>query len=159
VGPLARLRYRAGTARIGLRRSLDRPVRHRRPLFSLERECRRDVQRHRAVLADSAVGLGEWESHQPVLVELLTREPGARVLERSRQGNLLKLASRARFIVCHDTEECFKLSAADHRWDFSSFAHVWTRKRFPNYTTVASTVEAIPLDALGGVHDQPPPRR
>jgi hypothetical protein len=73
----------------------------------------------------------------------------------TRQSNLEKLASNARFIVCHDTEECFKPAGSSYGWDFSGFRHVWTYTRFANYTTVASNVERIPLDHLGGVAGVP----
>ncbi len=77
----------------------------------------------------------------------------------TRQSNLLKLADTARFVVCHDTEECFKPAGSDYRWDFSSFAYVWTYTRFDNYTTVVSNVEPIPLEHLPGISGQPPGRR
>jgi hypothetical protein len=86
----------------------------------------------------------EWD------VALIDNLPG-----RSRQSNLLKLAHQARFIVCHDTEGCFKPSAADYRWDFSGFEYGWTFTRYPTYTTVVSTVEPIPLGHLGGVDGTP----
>jgi hypothetical protein len=73
----------------------------------------------------------------------------------TRQSNLLKVADKARFIVCHDTEECYKPAGSDYRWDFSSFEHVWTYTRFDNYTTVVSNAEPIPLDDLTGVAGQP----
>lgn len=73
----------------------------------------------------------------------------------TRQGNVLRLADRARFIVCHDTEECYKPAGSSYRWDFSGFRHVWTYTRFDNFTTVVSNVEPIPLDHLGGLGGQP----
>lgn len=76
----------------------------------------------------------------------------------TRRTNLLRLADKARFIVCHDTEECFKPAGSDYRWDFSSFEHVWTYTRFENYTTVVSNVEPIPLEHLPGIAGQPPSR-
>lgn len=205
------------------------PLRLRRQVFSPRREFRRIARRRRRVLADPSFALDVWESHQPVLFELLELNPGTRVLElgvgygstpivlqlsgtsvsletdadwygrfarfdtpahrilrwhdydrdewrcpyleedwdvafvdnspySTRQSNLLKLADRARFIVCHDTEECFKPAGSDYRWDFSSFRHVWTYTRFDNYTTVVSNVEPIPLQRLAGFAGQPPRR-
>ncbi|MGH2933081.1 MAG: hypothetical protein ACRDL2_01000 [Gaiellaceae bacterium] len=77
----------------------------------------------------------------------------------TRQSNLVKLADKARFIVCHDTEECFKPAGSDYRWDFSSFEHVWTFTRFDNYTTVVSNAEPIPLEHLPGIAGRPPRRQ
>jgi hypothetical protein len=68
----------------------------------------------------------------------------------SRQSNLEALADRARFIVCHDTQECFGPSPSDYRWDFSVFRHVWTYTQFSTYTTVVSNKVAIPLEHLAG---------
>jgi hypothetical protein len=76
----------------------------------------------------------------------------------SRQACVDRLAERTRFVVCHDTEELFKPSAANFGWDFSRFEHVWTYTQFPNYTTVASTTEPIPLTHLTGIAGPPPPR-
>ena len=70
----------------------------------------------------------------------------------SRQSNLEKLAHRARFIVCHDTQECFRPSPSNYRWDFSAFRHVWTYTQFDTYTTVLSNVEPIPLGRLAGTN-------
>jgi hypothetical protein len=208
------------------RRQTMGPVRLRRQVFSPTREYRRIVKRRDRVLADPSFELETWESHQPVLLELLERNPAARVLELgmgyastpivlalagesvsletdadwfarfarfdrpshrlqlwtdydehewrcpylkqqwdvafidnspygTRQTNLLQLADNSRFIVCHDTEECFKPSGSDYRWDFSSFEHVWTYTRFENYTTVVSRTEPIPLEWLGGIAGQP----
>lgn len=170
--------------------------------------------------------VNDWETHEPVLVELLARMPGARMLElgtgfgstpvvlglsgssvsletngewhrrfarfgsashqvllwrdfsefewncpflteawdialvdnapgHSRQSNLVKLAACARFVVCHDTQEVFRPSPSDYRWDFSAFRHVWTYTQFDTYTTVVSNFEEIPLDRLGGVFGDP----
>lgn len=76
----------------------------------------------------------------------------------TRQGNLLKLADTARFVICHDTQECFAPAASDFRWDFSSFPHVWTYTRFSTYTTVVSRTEPIPLDLAPAIGGQPPRR-
>jgi hypothetical protein len=77
----------------------------------------------------------------------------------TRQSNLMKLADNVRFIVCHDTEECFKpVSNHRYRWDFSSFRHVWTYTHFKTYTTVVSNVEPIALEHLPGIFGQPPDR-
>jgi hypothetical protein len=76
----------------------------------------------------------------------------------SRQSNLLKLAHRAGFIVCHDTEECFVAAGSSYGWDFSTFTHVWTYDRFNSYTTVVSNAYTIPLQDLGGIDGQPPHR-
>lgn len=86
----------------------------------------------------------EWD------VALVDNHPG-----HTRQSNLVKLAGTTRFVVCHDTEECFKPSAADYRWDFTGFRFVWTFTRFPTYTTVVSDMEPIPLAHLGGVTGVP----
>jgi len=204
------------------------PLRFWRPFFDPRRELRRIERRHRRALSRPGTDFAGWESHQPVLLELLAHIPNARVLElgmgfgstpivlgragtsvsletderwlrrferfagdghevalwrnfsefewdcpyldedwdvafvdnspgHSRQSNLRRLEG-ARFVVCHDTEECFKPSAADYRWDFSGFRHVWTFTRDPTYTTVVSNVEPIPLRHLGGVDGQPPGR-
>lgn len=98
----------------------------------------------------------EW--HSPYLEEewdvvLVDNSPYS-----TRQSNLLQVADRARFIVCHDTEECFQPAGSDYRWDFSSFRYVWTYTRFDNYTTVVSNVEPIPLQHLPGIEGQPPGR-
>jgi hypothetical protein len=77
----------------------------------------------------------------------------------TRQSNLLKLANGSRFIVCHDTQECFGPAAANYGWDFSLFRHVWTYTRFGAYTTVVSNFEPIPLTHLPGIAGQPPQRR
>lgn len=69
----------------------------------------------------------------------------------TRQSNLAMLADRARFIICHDTEECFKPTPALYGWDFTPFRYVWTYTHFKNYTTVVSNFEPIPLDHLPGV--------
>lgn len=98
----------------------------------------------------------EW--HTPYLeqqwdVALVDNSPYS-----TRQSNLLALSHRARFIVCHDTEECFKPAGSDYRWDFSSFRYVWTYARFDSYTTVVSNVEPITLDLHPGIAGQPPGR-
>jgi hypothetical protein len=209
-----------------MRRQMTGPVRLRRQVFSPRREYRRIARRVRRVAEDPSFTIDTWESHQPVLVGLLTRLPGSRVLElgmgyastpvvlalsstsvsieteeawfarfskfarpghefvlvaadwrtpyleetwdvvfvdnspySTRQSNLIALADKARFIVCHDTEECFKPAGSDYRWDFSSFRHVWTYTRFDNYTTVVSNVEPIPLELVPGIGGQPPGRR
>jgi hypothetical protein len=213
-----------------VRRQMTGPLRLRRQIFSPRREFRRIVHRCERLTTDPSFALELWESHQPVLLELLGRQSHARVLElgvgygstpvvlalsassvsietdeawfarfapfarkrhefvllsdytpsnwrtpyleqewdvafvdnspySTRQSNLLKLADKARFIVCHDTEECFKPAGSDYRWDFSSFRHVWTYTRFDNYTTVVSNAEPIPLEHLPGIVGQPPARR
>ena len=76
----------------------------------------------------------------------------------SRQSNLVKLANSSRFVVCHDTQECFGPAASNFQWDFSSFEHVWTHTRFGTYTTVVSRHEPIPLEHLPGIVGQPPRR-
>jgi hypothetical protein len=212
-----------------VRRQTMGPLRLRRQIFSPRREYRRIVRRVARVNDDPTFALDTWESHQPVLLELLKDRP-RRVLElgmgyastpivlelagssvsmetdpawfgrfsrfarddhalvlltdytptewrspyldeewdvvfvdnspySTRQSNLLKLADKARFIVCHDTEECFKPAGSDYRWDFSSFRYVWTYSRFDNYTTVVSNVEPIPLQHLAGIDGQPTFRR
>lgn len=214
------VRFRLGTARRAAVKELRWPLRLRRPLFSPARECRHIVARQSRVLA-GAVEVSDWETHEPVLVELLTRVRGARVLElgtgfgstplvlglsgssvsletdeawyrrfarfdsathrialwrdvsefswdcpyleeewdvalvdnapaHSRQSNLEKLAARSRFVVCHDTQEVFRPSPSDYRWDFSGFRFVWTYTQFATYTTVVSNVEGIPLQHLPG---------
>jgi hypothetical protein len=215
------LRFRAGTARLRIARELRHPVRLRRPLFTPARELRHALAEYSALRDGRQVAFDGWASHQPVLIELLSRISTPRCLElgigfgstpivvglsgssvsletseswyrrfarfdeerhrillthaydaqswnvpyfseswdvalidnspgRTRQGNLLKLRDRARFIVCHDTQECFKPSASAYGWDFSAFDHVWTYDRFPTFTTVVSATEPIPLDDLGG---------
>lgn len=191
------------------------------PRRSLASELQRILSAHERSLAGEAVRPDGWESHQPVLIELLRQVPGARALElgigwgstpivaglsdssvsletnerwferfrhfstaehdirlwgdvtefewrdcpfleqewdvafidnapgRSRQSNLMKLAGRARFIVCHDTEECFKPSLSDYRWDFSSFRYSWTYTAAETYTTVVSNVAPPALARLG----------
>ncbi len=212
---------RLGTARRALARELRWPIRLRRPLFSPARECRRIVARQPRVLAGAVVDVSDWETHEPVHVELLARKPGARVLElgtgygstplvlglsgssvsletdeawyrrfarfdsathrvafwrdvsefdwdcpyleeewdialvdnapaHSRQRNLEKLSAHSRFVVCHDTQEVFRPSPSDYRWDFMSFRSVWTYTQFGTYTTVISNFEDIPLDHLPG---------
>lgn len=74
----------------------------------------------------------------------------------TRQSNLSKLAATARFVVCHDTQECFGPSASRYGWDFTGFRHVWTYTRFETYTTVASDFDEIPIDSLPGIPGQPP---
>jgi hypothetical protein len=223
---LARLRWRLGMARLELMRAIRWPIRLRRPLFSPRRECHRIVARQPAVRADRTGLVGDWETHEPVLVDLLALHPEARVLElgigygstplvlglsgssvsletneswfrrfarydsashrivlwtdfsdwewhcpylddpwdvafvdnapaHSRQSNLVKLAARTRYVVCHDTQECFGPSPSDYRWDFSSFKHVWTYTQYPTYTTVVSNFEPVPLDHLQGTHGAP----
>jgi len=88
----------------------------------------------------------EWEWRCPELeqswdIAFVDNAPG-----HSRQSNLEKLADGCRFIVCHDTEEVFKPSASDYRWDFSGFEHVWTCTLSPTYTTVVSTREPLPAE-------------
>ena len=80
----------------------------------------------------------------------------------TRQGNVEQLRESARFVVCHDTEECFKPAGSSYGWDFSAFRFVWTCTRFDNYTTVASNSEPIPealTKAIEGVGGQPQRRR
>jgi hypothetical protein len=72
----------------------------------------------------------------------MPRRTAARAISRS--------SPNARFIVCHDTQECFVPSPSDYRWDFSGFEHVWTYTQFPTYTTVVSNSEPIPLEHLDG---------
>lgn len=198
----------------------------RERFFSPRRELTRIERRCERVRTDPTFSLGGWASHQPVLLELLSRRPGARVLELglgyastpivlglsgssvsietapewfarfarfanatheivllddytesewrtpyleqdwdvafidnspnpTRRSNLLKLADRARFIVCHDTEELFRPVPPLYGWDFSSFRHVWTYRHFKNCTTVVSNVEPIPLDHLAGIDGLP----
>lgn len=74
---------------------------------------------------------------------------------RSRQSNLEKLAGHTRFVVCHDTQECFRPSPSDYRWDFTAFRHVWTYTQYDTYTTVVSNLETIPLVRLSGVSGVP----
>lgn len=74
----------------------------------------------------------------------------------TRQSNLSKLAASTRFIICHDTQECFGPAASNFGWDFSSFRYVWTYTRFNTYTTVVSNQVAIPLANLVGFAGQPP---
>ena len=83
-------------------------------------------------------------------IALVDNSPGT-----SRQGNLAALAATTRFIVCHDTQECFRPAASDFRWDFSEFRHVWTYTRFDTYTTVVSNSERIPLETLEGIAGKP----
>jgi hypothetical protein len=83
-------------------------------------------------------------------VALVDNSPGT-----SRQGNLSKLAAGTRFIVCHDTQECFAPAASNFGWDFSSFRYVWTYTRFATFTTVVSNHEPIPLGSLPGIEGQP----
>src|SRR6185312_10326907 len=64
-----------------LRRQATGPVRLRRRFFRPGREFRRIARRHERVLQDPTFSLLTWESHQPVLIELLRRHPGARMLE------------------------------------------------------------------------------
>ena len=91
----------------------------------------------------------EWEWRcsyfdEPWDVAFIDNAPG-----RSRQSNLEKLAERSRFVVCHDTEEMFKPSASDYRWDFSGFEHVWTCTLASTYTTVVSRREPLPPELRG----------
>ena len=88
--------------------------------------------------------LEEWD------VALVDNSPGT-----TRQSNLLKLAPATRFIVCHDTQECFGPAASNFGWDFSSFRHVWTYTRFDTYTTVVSAGDPIPPLDLPGVGGLP----
>jgi hypothetical protein len=83
-------------------------------------------------------------------VALVDNSPAA-----TRQSNLLKLAESSRFIVCHDTQECFRPAASNYGWDFSTFRHAWTYTRFGTYTTVVSNHEPIPLTHLPGIAGQP----
>ena len=87
-------------------------------------------------------------------VALVDNSPGT-----TRQRNLEQLAASTRFIVCHDTQECFGPAASNFGWDFSTFPHVWTYTRFTTYTTVVSRTHAIPLDCLPGVCGQPTERK
>ncbi len=205
------------------------PWRLRRQIFSPKREFRRIERRRRRVLSDPEFVLNRWESHQPVMIEVLERMHRPRVVELgagyastpivlalsgfslsletdaewlgrftrfathehrfehwqaytetewncpyfdeqwdvafvdnapfgSRQSNLLKLAKTARYIVCHDTEECFVPAGSSYGWDFSSFRYAWTYDRFASYTTVVSNFEPVALGRLGGIEGHPPPR-
>lgn len=59
----------------------------------------------------------------------------------SRQSNLMKLSNKARFIVCHDTEEVYKPAASDYGWDFSSFKYHFVFRNYNTFTTVVSNFE------------------
>jgi len=63
----------------------------------------------------------------------------------SRQSNLMKLKDKARFIVCHDTEELYKPSASDYKWDFSSFKYQYVFTKYNTYTSVVSNFENFTL--------------
>lgn len=63
----------------------------------------------------------------------------------SRQSNLLKLADKARFIVCHDTEEVYKPAASDYKWDFSMFKYHYVFKNYNTFTTVVSNYETFEM--------------
>ncbi len=196
-----------------------RPLRLQPPFFSPGRECRRILSRHERLVSTGGDSLFAWQTHQPVLVELLRIIGAPRVLElgigyastplvlglsassvslettprwharfarfadedhrilivepdwrtpfldeewdvvfvdnspaEMRQPLVERLARRARFLICHDTEELFKPSAANYGWDFGQFPHVWTYTQFPTYTTVVSMIEPIPLaDRLEGI--------
>ena len=98
----------------------------------------------------------EWHCphlHEPWDVALVDNSPGT-----TRQSNAMKLAASTRFIVCHDTQECFGPAASNFGWDFSSFRYVWTYTRFETYTTVVSNHDPIPLRSLPGI-DGPPDGR
>lgn len=95
----------------------------------------------------------EWRSShlfEPWDIALVDNSPGT-----TRQSNLGKLAAATRFVVCHDTQECFGPAASNFGWDFSSFKHVWTYTRFETYTTVVSNHAAIPSIDLPGVDGSP----
>lgn len=95
----------------------------------------------------------EWrcpELDEPWDVALVDNSPGT-----ARQSNLSKLAARTRYIVCHDTQECFRPSASRFGWNFSSFRYVWTCTRFATYTTVVSNHEPIPALPLPGIDGHP----
>jgi len=225
---VGRARFRVGVTRERLVEAWRfRPPRLREPLFSPERELARIAERRRRVDADPSFELLDYETHQPVLLDLLEHLPDARMIElgtgyastpivlgrtgaslsletepvwyrrfrryasdahrlelvrdfderewqsdhlraewdvalvdnspgTSRQRNLLALGERTRFVVCHDTQECFRPAASRFGWDFSSFGHVFTYTRFATYTTVVSNHEPIPLGHLPGVLGPPP---
>jgi hypothetical protein len=220
-----------GTARRRFSSRTIPPLRFRRPPQRSETPEKLYQQIEHAIndrRLDAPVQPG-YESHQPVLIELLRRLPGARVLElgvgfgstpivfalsgwslsletdrvwfsriadwstadhrielwrargklgwdcayldepwdvafidnapgTSRQGNLMRLATCARFIVCHDTEECFVPALSDYRWDFTSFPHSWTFTGSATYTTVVSMTEQIPFTLEPGISCSPGPR-
>jgi hypothetical protein len=75
------LRWRLGTFRLAVLREARRPLRLRQPFFSPARECRRIVARQATVVAGGGASLSDWETHEPIVVELLTRNRSARVLE------------------------------------------------------------------------------
>lgn len=223
------LRFRLGNACRAAVSELRWPLRLRRPLFSPKRECRRIVARQPRLVAGNGGEVSDWETHEPVLVELLKLKPAARVLElgtgfgstpvvlglsgssvsletseawyrrfarfdsvdhrvslwrdvsefawecpyldeewdiafvdnapaHSRQSNLEKLSAHTRFVVCHDTQEVFRPSPSDYRWDFSAFRFVWTYTQFGTYTTVVSNIGDIPLDHLPGTRTVPSSR-
>jgi hypothetical protein len=119
---------------------------------SVSLETKRDWYRKFARYASAAHAIelfenyDEWEWRCPYFNEdwdiaFVDNAPG-----RSRQSNLEKLAERSRFIVCHDTEEVFKPSPSDYRWDFSGFEHVWTCTLSGTYTTVVSRSAPLPAE-------------
>ena len=63
----------------------------------------------------------------------------------SRQSNLLKLKDKAKFIICHDTEEVYKSSASDYKWDFSSFKYSYVFDKYNTYTTVVSNYQEFKM--------------
>lgn len=63
----------------------------------------------------------------------------------SRQSNLIKLKDKAKFIICHDTEELYKPSASAYGWDFSSFKYIYLFDKYNTYTSVVSNYEPFEL--------------
>jgi hypothetical protein len=63
----------------------------------------------------------------------------------SRQSNLMKLKDKVKFIICHDTEELYKPSASDYKWDFSSFKYHYVFTKYNTYTSVVSNYENFTL--------------
>lgn len=76
----------------------------------------------------------EWD------IAFIDNAPG-----ESRQTNLLKLANKCKFIICHDTEELYKLSAGNYQWDFSNFKYQYVFDKYNVYTTVVSNFEDFKL--------------
>jgi protein-L-isoaspartate O-methyltransferase len=76
------MRYAVGIRRQALVRSWRaRPLRLREPFFSVPREAARIRTRCARAASDPAVSLHVWETHAPVLLELLDRLERPRVLE------------------------------------------------------------------------------
>jgi len=63
----------------------------------------------------------------------------------SRQSNLLKLKDKAKFIVCHDTEELYKPSASNYGWDFSTFKYQYVFDKYNTFTSVVSNFEPFKM--------------